>query len=72
MAKKSATFNLEESAWKDIHDFMDKHGVNRNTAIEWMLVERRTMLSTMNRSAIQNEVENRYDLMIQTETRIQI
>ena len=56
MAKKSATFNLEESAWKDIHDFMDKHGVNRNTAIEWMLVERRTMLSTMNRSAIQNEV----------------
>ena len=56
MAKKSATFNLEESAWKDIHDFMDKHGVNRNTAIEWMLVERRTMLSTMNRGAIQNEV----------------
>ena len=43
MAKKASTINIEENFWKEIEDYMGIHGINRNTAIEWMLLERRSM-----------------------------
>ena len=45
MAKKASTINIEENFWKEIEDYMGRHGINRNTAIEWMLLERRTLLN---------------------------
>ena len=48
MAKKASTINIEENFWKEIEDYMGIHGINRNTAIEWMLLERRTLLNSMN------------------------
>ena len=48
MAKKASTINIEENFWKEIEDYMSIHGINRNTAIEWMLLERRTLLNSMN------------------------
>ena len=38
MAKKASTINIEENFWKEIEDYMGIHGINRNTAIEWMLL----------------------------------
>lgn len=46
MAKKPSTVNLEESIWNDIEHYMEENGVNRNTAIEWMLLERRILISS--------------------------
>ena len=48
MPKKPSTVNLEESVWNDIELFMKENNVNRNTAIEWMLIERRTLLARSN------------------------
>ena len=48
MAKKASTINIEENFWKEIEDYMGHHGINRNTAIEWMLLERRTLLNSIN------------------------
>ena len=48
MAKKASTINIEENFWKEIEDYMGIHGINRNTAIEWMLLERRTLLNSIN------------------------
>ena len=48
MAKKASTINIEENFWKEIEDYMSIHSINRNTAIEWMLLERRTLLNSMN------------------------
>ena len=50
MAKKASTINIEENFWKEIEDYMSVHGINRNTAIEWMLLERRTLLNSMNKN----------------------
>ena len=45
MAKKASTINLEEKTWDEINEFMKENKCNRNTAIEWMLIERRTLLN---------------------------
>ena len=52
MPKKPSTVNLEESVWNDIELFMKENNVNRNTAIEWMLLEREMMIknSELNQS----------------------
>ena len=52
MPKKPSTVNLEESVWNDIELFMKENNVNRNTAIEWMLIERRTLLTRSNNITI--------------------
>ena len=52
MPKKPSTVNLEESVWNDIELFMKENNVNRNTAIEWMLIERRTLLARSNNITI--------------------
>ena len=52
MSKKPSTVNLEESVWNDIELFMKENNVNRNTAIEWMLIERRTLLARSNNITI--------------------
>lgn len=44
MAKIASTVNLEEYIWKEIDEYMQKNKVNRNTAIEFMLIERRMLL----------------------------
>ena len=65
MPKKPSTVNLEESVWNDIELFMREKNVNRNTAIEWMLIERRTLLARANnvttaQTSDENKVEEVY------------
>ena len=65
MPKKPSTVNLEESVWNDIELFMRENNVNRNTAIEWMLIERRTLLARANnittaQTSDENKVEEVY------------
>ena len=65
MPKKPSTVNLEESVWNDIELFMRENNVNRNTAIEWMLIERRTLLARANnvttaQTSGENKVEEVY------------
>ena len=57
MPKKPSTVNLEESVWNDIELFMKENNVNRNTAIEWMLIERRTLLARSNNITIAQAIE---------------
>ena len=60
MSKKPSTVNLEESVWNDIELFMKDNNVNRNTAIEWMLIERRTLLArASNTTTAQTSNENK-------------
>ena len=60
MSKKPSTVNLEESVWNDIELFMKENNVNRNTAIEWMLIERRTLLArTSDTTTAQTSNENK-------------
>ena len=62
MPKKPSTVNLEESVWNDIELFMRENNVNRNTAIEWMLIERRTLLArTKNATTVQESIENKVE-----------
>ena len=49
MAKIASTINIEEMFWNEIKSYMLKNNItNRNTAIEYMLLERRTLLSEPN------------------------
>lgn len=62
MPKKPSTVNLEESVWNDIELFMRENNVNRNTAIEWMLIERRTLLARANNvTTAQTSDENKVE-----------
>ncbi len=46
MAKTSSTVNLENQTWDEIKAYMKANQLNsRNTAIEWMLLERRTLMA---------------------------
>lgn len=46
MAKIASTINIEEMFWDEIKSYMNQNNItNRNTAIEYMLLERRTLLS---------------------------
>lgn len=46
MAKTQKTFNLESHIWNEIEQYMKKYDINRNRALEMMLIERRTLLNT--------------------------
>lgn len=47
MAKKASTINIEQIFWDEIADYMERNEIsNRNTAIEFMLLERKTMLNS--------------------------
>ena len=49
MAKIASTINIEEMFWNEIKSYMLQNNItNRNTAIEYMLLERRTLLSEPN------------------------
>lgn len=49
MAKIASTINIEEMFWNEIKLYMLQNNItNRNTAIEYMLLERRTLLSEPN------------------------
>lgn len=49
MAKIASTINIEEMFWNEIKSYMLQNNItNRNTAIEYMLLERRTLLSELN------------------------
>ena len=49
MAKKASTINIEQIFWDEIADYMERNDIgNRNTAIEFMLLERRTLLNSTN------------------------
>lgn len=49
MAKIASTINIEEMFWDEIKSYMNQNNItNRNTAIEYMLLERRTLLSDSN------------------------
>ena len=37
--KKSSTVNLEEKIWEKINDFAEANGINRNKAIEWIVLQ---------------------------------
>ena len=63
MAKIASTINIEEMFWNEIKSYMLQNNItNRNTAIEYMLLERRTLLSepnnkiTTNPKTVVNEV----------------
>lgn len=53
MAKKPSTVNLEEAIWTEIEAFMEEHKVNRNTAIEWMIIERKALLNKASQVVVQ-------------------
>lgn len=44
MAKKASTINIEERVWGVIEDYMAKYDINRNKAIEWIVLEHESML----------------------------
>lgn len=47
MAKKASTINIEQIFWDEIAEYMERNEIsNRNTAIEFMLLERKTMLNS--------------------------
>ena len=49
MAKIASTINIEEMFWNEIKLYMLQNNItNRNTAIEYMLLERLTLLSEPN------------------------
>ena len=49
MAKIASTINIEEMFWNEIKLYMLQNNItNRNTATEYMLLERRTLLSEPN------------------------
>ena len=49
MAKIASTINIEEMFWNEIKLYMLQNNItNRTTAIEYMLLERRTLLSEPN------------------------
>ena len=56
MAKKPSTVNLEEAIWTEIEAFMEEHKVNRNTAIEWMIIERKALLNKASQVVVQQQV----------------
>lgn len=56
MAKKPSTVNLEEAIWTEIEAFMEEHKVNRNTAIEWMIIERKVLLNKASQVVVQQQV----------------
>lgn len=47
MAKQASTVNLEEMIWNEIEKYMKEKDVNRNTAIEWMIIERKALLERL-------------------------
>lgn len=44
MAKKASTINIEERIWELIENYMSKYDINRNKAIEWIVLEHESML----------------------------
>lgn len=46
MAKKASTINIEERIWNLIENYMSKYDINRNKAIEWIVLEHESMLKT--------------------------
>jgi hypothetical protein len=50
MAKQASTVNLEEMIWNEIEKYMKEKDVNRNTAIEWMIIERKALLERLQRN----------------------
>lgn len=50
MAKQASTVNLEEMIWNEIEKYMKEKDVNRNTAIEWMIIERKALLELVQRN----------------------
>lgn len=39
MAKRSSTVNLEETIWNKINEYAEANNINRNKAIEWMVLQ---------------------------------
>ena len=53
MAKKSSTINLEMKIWNLIYDYMEANEIdNRNTAIEYMLLEQDSLSKLLKRGSI--------------------
>ena len=50
MTKQASTVNLEEAIWNEIEKYMKEKDVNRNTAIEWMIIERKALLERVQRN----------------------
>lgn len=50
MTKQASTVNLEEAIWNEIEKYMKEKDVNRNTAIEWMIIERTALLERVQRN----------------------
>ena len=50
MTKQASTVNLEETIWNEIEKYMKEKDVNRNTAIEWMIIERKALLERVQRN----------------------
>ena len=43
MAKRSSTVNLENTIWDKINSYAKLNGVNRNTAIEWIVLQHESL-----------------------------
>ena len=43
MAKRSSTINLENKIWEKIMAYAKANGINRNTAIEWIVLQHETL-----------------------------
>lgn len=39
MAKRSSTVNLEETIWNKINEYAEANNINRNKAIEWIVLQ---------------------------------
>ena len=58
--KKSSTVNLEEKIWEKINDFAEANGINRNKAIEWIVLQHEAYILN------QEQIIQKYEQPVET------
>ena len=62
MTKQASTVNLEETIWNEIEKYMKEKDVNRNTAIEWMIIERTALLERVQRNQAADQQQKQAEI----------
>ena len=56
MAKSTKSLHLEDSLWDEIDKVKDEFNTSRSSALEYILIERRTLLNIINSSDLAKKV----------------
>lgn len=56
MAKSTKSLHLEDSLWDEIDKVKDEFNTSRSSALEYILIERRTLLNIINSSDLTKKV----------------